>query len=345
MNSKTELEHYLEEGNIGNYQWFSFSEVISELEIMASDSDSYISNTRRSQFINVTKQGIKLLQRNVRKDTKIIEFPVPKNLLFPYPQDYVNWVSLSVIFGNKLVPIFINKDINIAQRIELNNKPAINPFLHSESSLSLLQNEGLSNGAETQDQTSETEQAVFIHSSSSMSLMQDGNYFVYDKAGNIVRSTTNNPTNNDKYFKVESKYANQMLTQGQAVFNDLQGRISFGSDMEGMAVVLEYYSDGLFAWGMTDLEIQLRNLKPIRIHKDLKEVLIKYIYQEIIGYRRNVPANEKQRAKQEYKTYLHKAKLDRLGFNLYTVAKHIDSSSSPSSSSSSSANNSTTPIS
>lgn len=323
MDSKTELEHYLEENNLGNYQWFTFNEVISELEIMAADNDSYINNTRRSQFINVTKQGIKLLQRNIRKDIKIVEFTVPKNFLFPYPQDYVNWVSLSVIFGDKLIPIFINKDINIAQRVQLNDKPSINPFLHSEDSLSLLQNEALSNGQITQEQAAEAEQTAFIHSSSSVSLMQDGNYFVYDQEGNILKSTTNNPTNSSRSYKVESQYSNQMETQGQAVFNDLQGRISFGSDMEGMSVVLEYYSDGLFAWGLSNAEMQLRNIKPIRIHKDLKEVLIKYIYQEIIGYRRNVPANEKQRAKQEYKTYLHKAKLDRLGFNLYTVSKMV----------------------
>ena len=321
MASKTELEHYLEQDNIGSYQWFTFNEVISELEMMASDNDSYVNDTRRSQFINVAKQGIKLLQRNIKKDIKIIEFPVPKNLLFPYPQDYVNWVSLSVVFEDKLVPIYINKGINIAQSVQLDNNPAINPFLHSQDSLSLLQNQDLSYQQETQEQAAEAEQTAFIHSSSSMSLMQDGNYFIYDDEGNIVKSTTNNPTNSSKYYKVESKYANQMQTQGQAVFNDLQGRISFGSDMEGMSIVLEYYSDGLFAWGLTELEMQLQNIKPIRIHKDLKEVLIKYIYQEIIGYRRSVPANEKQRAKQEYKTYLHKAKLDRLGFNLYTVSK------------------------
>jgi len=323
MASITELEHYLEEDNIGNYQWYSFNEVISELEIMAADNDSYINNTRRSQFVNATKQGVKLLQRSVRKDIKIIEFPVPSNLLFPYPQDYVNWVSLSVIFEDKLVPIFINKGINIAQRIEINNTPSINPFLHSEVTLSLLQDEGLSNQLESEEQAIETEQTAFIHSSTSMSLMQDGNYFIYDEEGNIIKSPTNNPTNNDKYYKVESKYANQMSTQGQAVFNDTQGRISFGSDMQGMLVVLEYYSDGLFAWGLSEAEMQMQKIKPIRIHKDLKEVLIKYVYQEIIGYRRSVPANEKQRAKQEYKTYLHKAKLDRLGFNLYTVSKMV----------------------
>lgn len=346
MDSKTELEHYLEDSNIGSYQWFTFNEVISELEMMAADNDSYINNTRRSQFINATKQGIKLLQRSVRKDIKIIEFPVPSNLLIPYPQDYVNWISLSVIFKDKLVPIFINKGINIAQSVQLNNKPAINPFLHSEATLSLLQNQGLSNQLETEEQAISAEQTAFIHSSASMSLMQEGNYFIYDDNGNIVRTPTGNPTNNAKCYKVESKYANQMSTQGQAVFNDIQGRISFGSDMQGMSVVLEYYSDGLFAWGLSEYEMQLQNIKPIRIHKDLKEVLIKYVYQEIIGYRRNVPANEKQRAKQEYKTYLHKAKLDRLGFNLYTVSKYL--SSSVQSSGSSNSNNSiiptTTPI-
>ena len=277
MASKTEKEYYEEEDGchesneyLGSYQWFTFNEVISELEIMATDHDSYLNNTRRSQFVNVAKQGIKLLQRSIRKDTTIVQFNVPDDLLFPYPQDYVNWISLSVIYENTLVAIFINKNINTAE-----------------------------------------------------TLVQVGNTFTYDQDGNIVRTPTEDRTNENNYLKVQSNHPYQMQTQGQAVFNDRQSRISFGSDMQGMPIVLEYYSDGLFAWTLTDYEIQEKKLKPIRIHKDLKEVLIKYVYQEIIGYRRSVPANEKQRARQEYKTYLHKAKLDRLGFNLYTVSKMI----------------------
>lgn len=278
----TEQEHFEENFDntnqyIGDYQWFTFNEFIEELEIIASDNDSYLNNTRRSQLINVAKQGVKLLQREIRKDTTILQFNVPDNLLFPYPQDYVNWVSLSLIFENELRPIFINKDINTA-----------------------------------------------------LTLMQEGNTFAYDQEGNIIRIPTENLTNQNISLKVCSGYSNAMTTQGQAVFNDNQGRISFGSDMQGMPVVLEYYSDGLFYWTLTDCELTERGLKPIRIHKDLKEVLTKYVYQEIIGYRRNVPANEKQRARLEYKTYLHQAKIDRLDFNLYTVAKIVRGSvSSP----------------
>lgn len=281
----TEQEHFEEnfdntnEQYIGDYQWFTFDEFISELENIAADNDSYLNNTRRSQFVRVAKQGVKLFQREIRKDTTIVQFNVPDNLLFPYPQDYVNWVSLSVLFEKELIPIFINKGINTA-----------------------------------------------------LTLMQEGNTFVYDQEGNIVKTPTNNRTNENEYLKVRTGYSNAMTTQGQAVFNDTQGRISFGSDMQGMSCVLEYYSDGLFSWTLTDCEIEERGLKPIRVHKDLKEALIKYVYQEIIGYRRSVPANEKQRARQEYKTYLHQAKLDRLDFNLYTVAKLVRGSvSSPNS--------------
>jgi hypothetical protein len=277
----TEQEYFEEnfdnvnEQYIGDYQWFSFNEFIQELEMMAADSDSYLNNTRRSQFINVAKQGVKLFQREIRKDTTIVQFNVPSDLIYKYPQDFVNWVSLSVIHDNTLFPIMINEGINTA-----------------------------------------------------LTLMQDGNNFVFDNEGNVVRNPTEDLTNQNNCFKVDTKYGSQMQTQGQAVFNPQHGRISFGSDMQGMKVVLEYYSDGLFTWTMSDCEIEERKLKPIRIHKDLKEALIKYVYQEIIGYRRNVPANEKQRARLEYKTYLHQAKLDRLNFNLYTVSKYIQTSTS-----------------
>lgn len=279
MATLTEQEYFEEnfdnetEQYTGDYQWFTFDQFISELENMAADNDSYLNNTRRSQFVRVAKQGVKLFQREIRKDTTLIQFNVPDNLLFPYPQDYVNWVSLNIIFENNLIPICINKGINTAS-----------------------------------------------------TLMQEGNAFVYDQDGKVKRVNTEQRTNQNNYFTVRSGYSNAMTTQGQAIFNDNQGRVSFGSDMQGMSVVLEYYSDGLFAWSLTDCEIKERGLRPIRIHKDLKEALIKYVYQEIIGYRRSVPANEKQRARQEYKTYLHQAKLDRLDFNLYTVSKLLSSS-------------------
>lgn len=263
-----EIEQY-----IGDYQWFTFDQFISELENIAADNDSYLNNTRRSQFVRVAKQGVKLFQREIKKDTTTIQFNVPENLLFPYPQDYVNWVSLSVVFENSLFPVFMNKGINSAS-----------------------------------------------------TMMQDGNVFVYDQEGRVKRVPTEQQTNQSNYLTVKTGYGNAMTTKGQAVFNDNQGRVSFGSDMEGMSVVLEYYSDGLFAWSLTDCEIQERGLRPIRIHKDLKEALIKYVYQEIIGYRRSVPANEKQRARQEYKTYLHQAKLDKLNFNLYTVSRSLSGS-------------------
>lgn len=230
MNTPTKSEYYSNIENLGYYQWVTFNEFIAELEIIALDKDSYINNTTRSQLVNTAKQGVKLLQKNVRKDIKTVRFNVSQNLLFIYPQDYVNWVSLSAIQDDgSSLPIYINKPINTTQ-------------------------------AEPQ-------------------------------------------------------------TKGHAVFNDMQSRISFSSNMQGQDILLEYYSDGLFAWYMSDSQRLERELKPVRIHKDLKELLIKYVYQEIIGYRRNVPANEKQRAKQEYKTYLHKAKLDKLGITYYTIGK------------------------
>ena len=119
MSILTEQEYFEEDFNtvddyIGNYQWFSFNEFIQELEMIAADNDSYLNNTRRSQFIRVAKQGVKLFQREIKKDTILKQYKVPDSLILPYPQDYVNWISLSVIYENTLIPIYINKGINTA---------------------------------------------------------------------------------------------------------------------------------------------------------------------------------------------------------------------------------------
>ena len=71
------------------------------------------------------------------------------------------------------------------------------------------------------------------------------------------------------------------------------GIIQFDSTAKGKSIVLEYISDGLYtACGGSEADIT--------IHKFAEQAIIDFIYYNLIKQRKNVPFNEKQRARKEY---------------------------------------------
>jgi len=89
---------------------------------------------------------------------------------------------------------------------------------------------------------------------------------------------------------------------GKYVIDKNRGIIQFGSDVKGRTIVLEYISDGLFTG------CEGRPEEERRINKFAETALLDYIYYELIKQNRNVPANEKMRARKEYYNSLRKAK-------------------------------------
>lgn len=84
------------------------------------------------------------------------------------------------------------------------------------------------------------------------------------------------------------------FSKGRYRINKSEGVIQFGSSVEGKEIVLEYVSDGLYTGceGVPEEEL--------KIHKFAEAALINFISYELIKNRRNVPANEKQRARKEF---------------------------------------------
>lgn len=101
---------------------------------------------------------------------------------------------------------------------------------------------------------------------------------------------------------------------GEFIIDEARGCILFSSDLMGKEIVLEYVSDGLQA----DLTEQ-----DIKVHKYLVDCIVDWVYFSCIERKRNVPANEKQRALQRYKTTLHQAKVARSNFDLIQIARAL----------------------
>jgi hypothetical protein len=111
----TPLEYYSDEENFGNYQYVTLKEVIDEFMVEAMDDDSLLKNTKRSLFILYAKQGIKKLTEDIPGEVLAIERTIGEQLYFPFPQDYVDWVRISVVDQDgKLQPLNVNKNMNTA---------------------------------------------------------------------------------------------------------------------------------------------------------------------------------------------------------------------------------------
>jgi hypothetical protein len=271
MAVQTAEEYYENEDNWGNYQFLNLSDFINELLVETTDSDSYLHNTPRSKLLVASKNGIRKLNKEIRKTVLAIEMTVGEQLYIVLPQDYVDWVRVSVVTDDfKLQTLNVNKSIITA-----------------------------------------------------IGYLQDNNAdILFDEDGGILTADSSNTYNHPytKYEFTETSRGGQfeldtsiLSRYGEFVVDENKGTIAFSSNLEDREVVVEYISDGLQMANLLETEI--------RFNKLLKDALTEYVYSECISKRRNVPANEKQRAKASFKTELHKAKVIALDLDINEIMR------------------------
>lgn len=111
----TAQEYYEDDSLHGNYQYVSLKDIIDAMEMESQDDDSYLKNTKRSTFLTHAKAGIKELNKSAANDILAVEITVGTDLTVVLPQDYVNYVRVSLVTDNyKLVPLNINRNMSIA---------------------------------------------------------------------------------------------------------------------------------------------------------------------------------------------------------------------------------------
>ena len=91
-----------------------------------------------------------------------------------------------------------------------------------------------------------------------------------------------------------NKDLSRVFQNGKYKIDKERGLIQFGSGVEGRTIVLEYISDGLFSGCEGKPE------EEIRVNKFAESALLDYIYYQLVKNSRNVPANEKARARKEF---------------------------------------------
>ena len=115
MAVQTPEQYYANEDNFGSYQYTTLKKIIDELAVEALDDDSLLKNTKRSHLVVYGKQGIAKLTQDIPGEVLAIERTIGEQLYFPFPQDYVKWVRISVVDEDgKLQPLNVNKNMNTA---------------------------------------------------------------------------------------------------------------------------------------------------------------------------------------------------------------------------------------
>lgn len=143
--------------------------------------------------------------------------------------------------------------------------------------------------------------AVDNNISTAVSYLQDNNFnLLFDNEGNVLEGKIEHKPEKIKNYNfcyteyTPNKDNSKVYSNGKFKIDTSSGIIQFGSDAQGKSIVLEYISDGLYSNNESNPD------ENIKIHKFAESTILDYVHYQLIKNRRNVPYNEKIRARKEY---------------------------------------------
>lgn len=255
------IDYYNDPSKWGQHQFITLEEIINNF-LMSRDSDDFTSTVPRYKLLYQAKRGLRELYYDTLREIKVVELSLSPRLSITVPPDYVNYVRISYKDDRgQLHPMSIDSSMSIA-----------GAYLQDSNYEILFDSNGcvLIDGGGSDSESGESNIDVSHH----------------DSYCNRYRFA-------DGRFNPNKDYSN-VYPNGKFNFNRSEGVFYFSSDLESKDIVIEYISDGLYEG------CEGQNERDIKIHKFAESTLINFMYYEMIKQRRNVPANEKQRARNEY---------------------------------------------
>ncbi len=259
----------------GDYRYVSLNDAINNYMVAFVGDGKLIPSVKKSDVLFHAKRGIQEFSYDISRTEKIQEIEIGTSLSIPMPQDYIHYVRISFI-----------DDVGIEHIVY----PARYTSKPSES------------------------------------ILQDDDYnYLYDVDGSLLTGT---PVIDDRFRSFDNrkisgnfaeedisydtsvglqkitsyggrKGSNPETTQENGVFviDELNGKISFSSELAGQIVTLKYTSDGLG----TDDEM--------KIHKFAEDAIYKYITYGVARSRANFPEYIINRFRKEKRAAIRNAKL------------------------------------
>tara|TARA_R100000742_G_C4274970_1_gene95186 strand:+ start:186 stop:1109 length:924 start_codon:yes stop_codon:yes gene_type:complete len=281
----TDYQYYENSGanpeneNWGSYQYVSLQEIVNNFMLIYQGNNELLNNISRYQVLFYAKRGIQELNYDAMKEIKILELEIGEDLRFILPQDYVNWVRVSMYQNGILYPLTENIQANWA-----------GAYLQDNNAKILFDQDGNVLKPEfstvTYDRIKGTKKTLYLNANSpynnSLGYFLDGGwYFDYNlgqRFGLNTETANANPT-----FSVNKK----------------GGVINFDSTMSGRTAVLEYVSDGM----------ENGDNANISVNKLFEDYLYSFIRYSLLNGRLGVQEYIVNRARKDKASLLRNAKI------------------------------------
>ena len=267
-----------QDANWGSYQYVTLENIVNNFMLMFQGNNEIINNINRYQILFHAKRGIQELNYDAMKEVKILELQICDELRFVLPQDYVNWVRISMEQNGMLFPMTENIQTNWSGAYLQDNDCRIlfdidGNVLKPNNSFFDIQ------------RLSGQQRTMYLGSgpyNGQQGYCIDGNwcfdYAVGARFGLNTETANINPT-----FSINKK----------------GGVINFNSGMSGKLVVLEYVSDGM----------ETGDDSSVSVNKLFEEFIYAYIKYSILNGRYGVQEYVINRARKDKSSLLRNAKL------------------------------------
>lgn len=279
----TGYQYYENSGNLpenenwGSYQYISLEDVVNNFMLMYVGNDKLINNVQRYNVLFHAKRGIQEINYDALKEIKVLEISICDDLKFILPNDYVNYVRISLYKDGVLRPLTENIQTNYS-----------NSYLQDNNCRVLFDQDGnILEGTSILDYDRVTDKQKTMYPGSGMYAGREGVnidqnwYFDYAIGANYGLNTETanvNPT-----YRIDKA----------------SGVINFGSGMAGELCILEYISDGM----------QDGDDSKVSINKMAEEFIYAYIKYAILNAKVGVQEYIVNRAKKDKTALLRNAKI------------------------------------
>lgn len=227
----SDYQYYANSGNTpqnanwGSYQYVSLFDIVNNFMLMHTGNHSLINNEERYKVLFHAKRAIQELNYDAFKEIKVLELSVVDSLRYVLPQDFVNWVRISLYKNGILRPLTENIQTISSNAYLQDNKGNI--LFDQFGNILRPQDSNID-----YDRIHKTKKSIYLNEGHQFNgqwgWFVDGLwYFDYGigAAFGLNTETANfNPT-----FNIDKK----------------NGVINFDSGMAGEICILEYISDGM----------------------------------------------------------------------------------------------------
>jgi len=266
-----------EDENWGSYQYVSLQDIVNNFMLMYVGNDKLVNNIPKYNVLFHAKRGIQELNYDAMKETKILELTVCEDLKIVLPNNYVNWVRISLYKDGLLQPLSENIQTNYATS-----------YLQDNDCRVLFDEEGnVLEGTSTldYDRITGNKKSIYLGTGTqngNSGYLIDGdwyfNYAVGARYGLNTETANSNPT-----FKVDKA----------------GGVINFSSEMSDQTVIIEYVSDGM----------EGGDESKVNVNKLFEDYIYAYIKYAILNSKTGVQEYIVNRARKDKSSLLRNAKI------------------------------------